>query len=388
MHVCLISPYHGGSHRAWAEGYAAHSKHRVELLTLPAHFWKWRMQHSAVTLARRFLAEREAGAPQPDVILATDMLDLPGFLALTRRHTARVPAVLFMHENQLTYPLPHDPTTGPMRRQMGERDRHYALINYRSMLAADRVFFNSAYHRRAFFEELPRLLRHFPDFNELDLIEQLQERSYLLPVGVNLRPLVTAFATGAGKDSSRPPLIIWNQRWEYDKNPEAFLAVLYRVADEGVPFRLALCGERFGRETPAFEQALARLSDRIIHAGYADEQRYRQLLHESAVTISTARHEYFGISIVEAIAAGAFPLLPNRLSYPELIPEAFHGACLYRTREELAQKLRQTLLEPDATRSVMRDLVAAVERFNWSAVAPQYDEALEQVAGSEVTSVI
>ena len=40
-----------------------------------------------------------------------------------------------MHENQLTYPLPDDPTTGPMRRQLGERDRHYAFINYASTVS-------------------------------------------------------------------------------------------------------------------------------------------------------------------------------------------------------------------------------------------------------------
>ena len=40
MHVLLIAPYFGGSHRAWAEGYARHSRHRVDWLTLPARFWK------------------------------------------------------------------------------------------------------------------------------------------------------------------------------------------------------------------------------------------------------------------------------------------------------------------------------------------------------------
>ena len=30
-------------------------------------------------------------------------------------------------------------------------------------------------------------------------------------------------------------------------------------------------------------------------------------------------HEFFGISAAEAIAAGLFPILPNRLAYPELI---------------------------------------------------------------------
>ena len=129
MRTDLLSPYHGGSHQAWAEGYRDHSAHAVTLLTLPAHFWKWRMHGGAVTLARRWLA---AGEPTPDLILATDLLDLTTFLALTRARTGHVPTALYMHENQLTYPLPDDPTTGPMRRQLGERDRHYACLLYTS----------------------------------------------------------------------------------------------------------------------------------------------------------------------------------------------------------------------------------------------------------------
>ena len=36
--ILLISPYHGGSHRAWATGYQQYSQHQVQLLTLPARF--------------------------------------------------------------------------------------------------------------------------------------------------------------------------------------------------------------------------------------------------------------------------------------------------------------------------------------------------------------
>ena len=56
------------------------------------------------------------------------------------------------YHRDFTYPLPADGDTGPMRRQGGERDHHYAFVNFASMLAADRVAFNSAFHRDAWFE--------------------------------------------------------------------------------------------------------------------------------------------------------------------------------------------------------------------------------------------
>ena len=37
--------------------------------------------------------------------------------------------------------------------------------------------------------------------------------------------------------------------------------------------------------------------------------------------LSTARHEFFGIAVAEALRAGCLPWLPARLSYPELLPE-------------------------------------------------------------------
>ncbi|NJN53369.1 MAG: DUF3524 domain-containing protein [Anaerolineae bacterium] len=87
MKITLLSPYHGGSHKAWATGYQQHSQHAVSLLTLPDRFWKWRMHGGAVTLARRF-RERKY---KPDVILATDMLDVTTFRGATRDQTHDTP---------------------------------------------------------------------------------------------------------------------------------------------------------------------------------------------------------------------------------------------------------------------------------------------------------
>lgn len=364
--ILLISPYHGGSHRAWAEGYQAHSQYQIDLLTLPDRFWKWRMHGGAVTLARRFLE----GSAFPDLILATDMLDLTTFLSLTRSVTSQTPTLLYMHENQLTYPLPSDGRTGPMRRQLGERDQHYAFLNYASMLAADAVLFNSQFHLESFFASLPHFLKHFPEYNEIGTLAGLRAKSSVLPVGVDFGKL------GPGHPflpDPEFPLIIWNQRWEFDKNPEAFFQALYRVAEAGIPFRLALCGQQFGKRPSIFEEALIRLEKQIIHIGQANPAKYRQLLWQAAVTLSTARHEFFGISILEAIFCRTFPLLPRRLSYPELIPSRFHDACFYGDEDDLHQRLCQALLEPEERNRLASQLATAVTAFNWSQIAPLYD---------------
>ena len=381
MQIALISPYHGGSHQAWAAGYRQHSRFAMELLTLPARFWKWRMHGGAVTLSRRFL---EAGM-QPDLLLATDMLDLTTFLALTRRFTANIPSVLYMHENQLTYPLPEDGPTGPMRRQLGERDRHYAFINYASMMSADHILFNSDYHLDSFYTALPNFLKHFPEYNELGSVNQLRQKSAVLAVGIDLQRLDEAREQLDKQEiNQEPPLILWNQRWEYDKNPEDFFSALFKLADEGIPFRLALCGQQYGKQPPVFTSGQQRLLDHIVHSGYATPQTYARLLWQADITVSTAYHEFFGISILETIYAYTFPILPNRLSYPELLPHSHHAHCLYGDQEDLVDRLRYALTHVDEIRMLAHELATAVAMYDWSRLAPQYDRLLAGYAGLTV----
>ncbi|MCA9918104.1 MAG: DUF3524 domain-containing protein [Anaerolineales bacterium] len=372
LQIHLISPYHGGSHKAWAEGWQKSSQHAVTVHTLPDRFWKWRMHGGAITLARRFLAQNA----RPDLLLATDMLDLTTFLALTRQQTAHIPTAVYMHENQLTYPLPKNGRTGPMRRQLGERDQHYAFINIVSMLAANRVFFNSRYHLESFFAALPNFLKHFPEYNELNAVEKLHRKSEVLPVGVDFDRLTRQ---AERKIANRVPLILWNQRWEYDKNPEAFFAALYAAAAAGHAFEVALCGQQYGKRPSIFDEAINQLGNRIVHVGHADLPTYRRLLWQADITLSTAHHEFFGISMLEAIRCQTFPLLPNRLSYPELLPDAFHEPCLYESPEALATKLIWALTNQEKVQQMGKALATAVSHFSWQQTSPLYDDTLQKL---------
>ena len=335
------------------------------------------MHGGAVTLARQFSNSLASpNKPRPDIILATDMLDLTTFRALIG---TTIPIVLYMHENQLTYPLPAGPEayTGPMRRQHGERDYHYAFINYASMLAADTVWFNSQYHFDSWFAALPRFLNRFPKYKELDTVATIHSRSRVLPPGIDTAGLQTG--RKPSRRDNNPPLILWNQRWEYDKDPAAFFAALYALQTAGIDFRLALCGENFRRRPQGFDEALSRLAANLVHVGFAAEEQYRELLWAADITISTARHEFFGISILEAIACQTFPILPERLSYPEIIPEPFHARCLYTDQGELVQKLHWAVRQPAARSAIATDLARVVEAFSWTNVGPQYDRQLAKV---------
>ncbi len=369
MRILLLEPYDTGSHAVWMRGYQAHSTHEVRILSLEGQFWQWRMLGGAVTLAQQF----RALGWTPDLLLASDMLDLTTFLALTRPQTAHTPTALYFHENQLTYPV------GPRQKLQ----QHYAFINYASALAADAVFFNSAFHRDIFFDELPRLLKHYPDHTNLHTVDELRARCAVLPVGMDLHRYDEHRPT-ALRPPGTPPLIVWNHRWEHDKNPQAFFRALYVLADEGVPFEVALVGENVRQDPAEFWQARERLGARVVQYGYVESfADYARLLWDADIAVSTSNQDFFGIAVVEAIYCGCWPVLPKRLNYPALVPESLHGETLYTTDAGLVHLLRDRLraVQRADSRTAPPQLRDHVAGFDWRTLAPQYDAALARVAG-------
>jgi len=355
MRIALLEPYDTGSHAAWLRGLQHHSANDIVPLSLTGQFWKWRMHGGAVTLARQY-REQELSV---DLLLATDMLDLSTFLALTRDLTADLPCAIYMHENQLTYPM----------RPGEKRDLHYGFINYASMLCARQIWFNSHFHLESWFDELPRLLKHFPDHNELPTVAMLRARSLVLPLGMDLSRLAELEPE---KRRYRPPLIVWNHRWEYDKNPGEFLRALYILAERGLEFEVAVLGETFVRVPPEFEEARARLGRRIVQFGYVESLAdYAHWLWHGDIVVSTAIHDFFGAAVAEAIYCKCHPVLPRRLAYPELIPPVYHDEVLYHDFDGLVDRLTTAILSSERL-----DLSAAIAPYDWPALAPTYDAAI------------
>src|SRR6266545_324802 len=401
MHILFLNPFHGGSHAAVAEGYARHSQHDVELLTLSiAGGWRWRMRGAAVTFARMMRERQRPGGKQTsrkadktrsdmvtrsgfDLILATDMLDLASFLALTRDLTAGIPAALYFHENQLTYPLPAGRA----------RDLAFPWINYTSALAADTIFFNSDFHRRAFLDALPGLTGRYHDHQELALIDTIAAKAQVLPPGIDLARLdepqnqeprtknrVSPYGSRFSVLGS--PVILWNSRWEYDKGPEEFFDALGALDAGGVDFRLIVIGEHIDPRAPAFIAARERLAPRTLAWGYApDTAAYRALLRRADIVVSTAIQEFFGISVIEAMYCGCVPILPRRLSYPEILPPEHHAVCLYDGQATLVEKLIAAIRDLPALKA--RDFRSVAVRYDWKNLAPRYDAALERIVKRE-----
>jgi len=356
----FLEPFFGGSHREIAEGLAAASRHRIDLMTMSARFWRWRMSGAALHFARRL----------PDLSLYDGMV-VSGLMSLADLKALvpgpSPPAAVYFHETQLTYPLSE-----------GEKpDVASAWTNVTTALCADRVMFNSFAHRESFLEALPGLVRLMPDYRPGWVVEAIRARSTVVYPGCSF----SREAHETVSEVREPPLIVWNHRWEHDKDPGSFFQALDALDDRGLDFRAALLGERYRRIPDVFERGLRRHGDRILQFGYVPSRdAYFDWLRRGTVVVSTALQENFGVAVVEAVRSGCLPLLPNRLSYPELIPSSYHSTCLYRDQEDLEEKLSEVVSSPDGFDSARRQLREAMARFSWERRIGDFDRMLDELA--------
>jgi len=372
LRFLLLEPYFSGSHKAFAEGLKAHSRHDIELVTLPGVNWKWRMRGSALyysdVLRDGYSIDGSPhidGFSHIDGLLVSNMVDLARLKGLVPHCP---PALVYMHESQLTYPPPKGGTVNV----------DLVMQEISTVLAADRVVFNSRHHRNLFINSLSPFFSRFPDHHPRGLEETIAEKSMVIHPGCDLPAVLPAM----GDKQTDPPLVIWNHRWSYDKNFPAMLHVLESVAAHGVPFQLALLGESVGGKAEApFQEARKTLKERIVHFGYCETaDAYRAWLRRGTMVVSSAVQENFGISVVEAMAHGCLPLLPKRLAYPEILPEAFHGAHLYTSRDDCITKFCELLGRCADQGTTAVALARHMRAHDWGNLIKAYDHTLELMA--------
>ena len=300
-----------------------------------------------------------------DGIIVTDLFNLADFKALVGSQCP--PVLAYFHENQLTYPQPP-----------GDKGAfQLGIINITTALVADMVVFNSKMHKDAFLNAVPEFLKRGSDCGPKGIADKIRKKAEVLYPGITM-----PFDRNVDAEKqTNPPLIVWNHRWGFDKNCEMFFSALEEIDNMGLDFNLALMGENFGKIPEEFKEAEKKFKDRILQFGYVPlREEYEKWLKRGAIVISTAIQENFGISVIEAMLMGCVPLLPDRLSYPEILPEEFHEHFLYKNRQDLIEKLFLIISDYKRYEEIQSRLAKKMTSFLWENVISGYDRALERLA--------
>jgi glycosyltransferase involved in cell wall biosynthesis len=351
LNIQFIEPYDGGSHRSFRQGLEQYSDHNIKSLTLPARFWKWRMRGSAMLFAD-LINEQQ---PPVDLFFVTDYLNVADFKGMLNQPYDRTPILLYMHENQLTYPLSPEE----------EFDFHFGFTNIVSCMAAEKVIFNSEFHRQLFLDAIPKYVGKMPESIPKNIQPRIREKSLSLPVGIGREPGHSDLG-----EIPKEPIILWNHRWEFDKRPEMFTRAILRLLDSGITVKVMLLGEERQNEKN-FALLAEKLGKNLLHSGFLPSRDdYNRCLEQADIIVSCAAQEYFGISVAEAIHAGCYPLLPREQVYPSLYSSCNENH-LYDDEDELVKMLSK-LIEGRYLHDC--PLPLQCNDYCWQNLTPLYDK--------------
>lgn len=118
----------------------------------------------------------------------------------------------------------------------------------------------------------------------------------------------------------KSPTVVFNGRLCDEKQPHLFQKLEHDVRDVLVRTRCPFYGD------------LKFVSTQL---NQFTKEEYYQLLGQSAVAVSFALQENFGIAMIEAAVAGCVPVVPNRLAYPEF----YKADNLYADWDDCVQKV-------------------------------------------------
>ena len=363
MRILLLSAYDAVSHRQWREGLvAALPEHDWTILTLPPRHFRWRIRGNSLSWG---VGERSILNQPFDCLVATSMVDLATLKGLVPS-LANVPSLVYFHENQFDYPVSHSAHQG----------NEPKVVNLYTALAADQLLFNSNYNQQTFLNGVATFLEKMPDAVPAGLVEELATKSIVLPV-----PLADDWFASAQADKPDKLTIVWNHRWEYDKAPEIFFHALRLLVEQKVPFRVHVLGQVFRTIPAMFSEMREMLGEHLGQwGGVEDRETYRDYLQQSHVVVSTARHDFQGLAVLEAVATGCIPLVPDRLAYPEWFGSEYRYSSSPAESEQeahqLADKLKSLVVQFESNQL---PVAPDVSHLSWSVLQDSYRQKIAEL---------
>ena len=206
-----------------------------------------------------------------------------------------------------------------------------------------------------------------------------EARIRVVPLGITLPARGSRFPA----PGSRDPLILYVgsvfERRRVDRLMVAFDAIVKAVPRA----RLEIVGENRTRRPRLDLEAIRRGSahaDRISLRSYVDESTLRTLYDRASVFAFLSEYEGFGLTPLEALAAGVPPVLLDTPVARETCGPAARYVPFDAPIDEIAVAIVDLLANPGAREELLRHAPHVLARYDWTRTAAATLAVLEEAA--------
>jgi alpha-1,3-mannosyltransferase len=212
---------------------------------------------------------------------------------------------------------------------------------------------------------------------DLELFRPLTDRLTLIENGVNLRRIRFNPA------EKQPNTFLFVGRIARNKRVDLLLRAFAALRPTHPDFELRIVGQDWQGEVESLRTLAAELgiADRVTFAGAVDDAALVDEYARASFFVSASEHEGFGISAVEAMAAGCVPVLSDIAAFRRLVTPGVNGLLVDFADAPRTAAAMASLAAADL-QAWGQAAMASVEAFSWERAMPKWVELYRQITGS------
>jgi len=175
-------------------------------------------------------------------------------------------------------------------------------------------------------------------------------------------------------------------RLSRNKRIDLLIESFAKIAEKEKDSRLQIIGRDFEQLLPELKEKVRQhgLQGNIVFKGEVSEAQLMSAYDESQFFISASAYEGFGIAIIEAMAAGAIPVLNNIATFNAFVEDGRNGFILdFENTEKAAEKILAIMqLGEKEKEKLGQNCRARSNDFSWQGKIDEYIEVYNKVLGS------
>jgi glycosyltransferase involved in cell wall biosynthesis len=227
-----------------------------------------------------------------------------------------------------------------------------------------------------------------------DLLGLPEERMTVVPNGVDLACFngetdasLMRKELGIGDD----PLVMTASRLVKRKNPELLVSAFAKVLKTVPEAKLVIAGSGREKESVLRKVESLNITNSVFMMGELPRERVAHLMRAANVFVLSSKMESFGLSLLEASAAGLPVVCSNAGGVPEVFQDGFN-ALLYPPGDDdaMASAMISLIRDRDLAKKVSANAFQTARGFTWSTAAQRtlrvYEEVLQENGANQSRS--